>query len=150
MGFPGLAVSVRAQTFLLPNLAWRLVFPAAYRANLLSALVSSLASVIMFFVIRELLVLARTKRPTRAVLMAAVFGAVFYSLSPIVWMYSIHAEVFPLNNLLISAVFYLMLRYQRTLEYSVALAGAFMCGLALTNQQYVVINFNSYQALILL
>lgn len=91
----------------------------------------------MFFAIRELLTAGRDKRPSRAVLVASVFGAIFFALSPIVWMYSIHAEVFALNNLFVAIVFYLTFRYQRTLELKTAYWGAFACGLALTNQQYV-------------
>jgi hypothetical protein len=69
----------------------------------------------------------------------AILSAGLFALNPLVWQYSTHAEVFPLNNLLVSLLIYLSVRYFHTLSWSVAQWGAFVMGLGLTNQHTMII-----------
>ena len=55
------------------------------------------------------------------------------------WTYSTHAEVFALNNLLVSTLLYLTVRYMATRDATVARAGALVMGLGLTNQHTMLI-----------
>lgn len=69
----------------------------------------------------------------------AILSAGLFALNPLVWQYSTHAEVFPLNNLLVSLLIYLSVRYFHTLSWSVAQWGAFVMGLGLTNQHTMIV-----------
>lgn len=86
---------------------------------------------------------------------AALLGAVFFATSPLVWEYSLKAEVFSLNNLFASLIVYLLIllhkysrQYQtqeleeknyielsRKLFYLIF----FTCGLALTNHHTIIL-----------
>ncbi|EKX32782.1 hypothetical protein GUITHDRAFT_148379 [Guillardia theta CCMP2712] len=69
----------------------------------------------------------------------AILASGLFALNPIVWNYSTHAEVFPLNNLLVCLLLYLTVRYMERREASVARWGAFVMGLGLTNQHTIII-----------
>ena len=66
---------------------------------------------------------------------AAMSVSLMCSFSPLMWQYNISAEVFALHNLLVSSIVNVLTRFffqpnsTRTI-----VAGAFLCGLALTNQ----------------
>lgn len=65
---------------------------------------------------------------------SAVLAAGLFALNPIVWTYSSHAEVFPLNNFLVCILLYLTVRFFETKDVNVARWGALVMGLGLTNQ----------------
>mmetsp|Transcript_17594 Transcript_17594/g.38508 ORF Transcript_17594/g.38508 Transcript_17594/m.38508 type:complete len:650 (-) Transcript_17594:860-2809(-) len=64
----------------------------------------------------------------------AVVGGVLFAFSPLVWRYTIGAEVFALNNLLLSILLFLSTRENVNLKL-----GAFICGLAMANQHTCVL-----------
>eukprot|EP01064_Diplonema_japonicum_P020632 TRINITY_DN3022_c0_g4_i1.p1 TRINITY_DN3022_c0_g4~~TRINITY_DN3022_c0_g4_i1.p1 ORF type:complete len:721 (+),score=191.47 TRINITY_DN3022_c0_g4_i1:63-2165(+) len=72
---------------------------------------------------------------------AALIAALCQFLSPGMWRYSVHAEVFALNNLLCSILLNITLRYYTKLLHPTPtlLLTAFFSGLALANQQTSVI-----------
>jgi hypothetical protein len=107
----------------------------AFRINVLSAVESAAASAFLFLAICELIVSMTNKKPSLITLGVALFGSLLYSFSSIVWTYSLHAEVFPLNNVLCAALLFLTFKYLRTKKVTHAIWGAFVCGFALTNQQ---------------
>ena len=73
--------------------------------------------------------------------MAASFvAAALFSLSSNVWLYSIQGEVFALNNLFVCATLYLSVLYCHRRDTSVAYSGAFVIGLALTNQHTTLLS----------
>lgn len=65
-------------------------------------------------------------------------GALLFALSPLVWEYSLSAEVFALNNLLVAALVWLTAKalssYAAGDKRTWILWGALCCGLALSNQ----------------
>ena len=70
---------------------------------------------------------------------AAMGSAVMYAVSPLIWTYAISSEVFAMNNFFASLLIYLSVRYfKRKSKYDLCL-GAFVCGLALTNQHTIVL-----------
>eukprot|EP00960_Hanusia_phi_P068398 766836-Hanusia_phi.AAC.2 len=69
----------------------------------------------------------------------AMLASGLFALNPIVWNYSTHAEVFPLNNLLVCVLLYLTVRYLERRETSMARWGAFVMGLGLTNQHTIIV-----------
>lgn len=103
----------------------------------MAAVESALAAAFLFLAIVELMTSLSAKKPSLATLVVALFGALLYSFSSIVWTYSLHAEVFPLNNLFCAALLYLTFKYLRTKRLPYAILGALVCGVALTNQQCV-------------
>ncbi|GMF14870.1 unnamed protein product [Phytophthora lilii] len=66
--------------------------------------------------------------------MVALFG-----FSPLIWTYAVGAEVFALNNAFAAGLVYLFLRYMRLQDLKSALAGAFVCGLAMCNQHTIAL-----------
>lgn len=60
-----------------------------------------------------------------------------YAFSPLVWHYSIDAEVFTLNNLFIILLIYLTLRITYEHNENLICIGALVCGLGLTNQVFI-------------
>jgi hypothetical protein len=95
----------------------------AWRVNFLSAVCDSAAAVLLFAAVR------RWSGNTWAALTAAGL----FAFSPLVWSYAVVAEVFPLNNLFVAALLYIVQRYASTRNTRYALAGAFTIGLALAN-----------------
>eukprot|EP00940_MAST-03C_sp_MAST-3C-sp2_P000921 g921.t1 len=107
---------------------------AAWRANATSALVATTAAVLLYLSI-EL-----WTRGTRFHSHSAAAGAaVLYAVSPLIWLYAISSEVFSLNNLFATMIIYLTVRHVRIGNESDVYWGAFVCGLALTNQHTIVL-----------
>lgn len=88
--------------------------------------------------------------------LSSLFAAVFFVLSPLVWEYSLKAEVFPLNNLLAALILYLLMvmrqGYLETVDQLnkndshqnnryILYVISFVCGLALTNHHTIVLFF---------
>ncbi|OQR89828.1 hypothetical protein THRCLA_09555 [Thraustotheca clavata] len=70
----------------------------------------------------------------------AASTAVFtFAFSPLIWMYAIGAEVFSLNNLFASSLLFVLVCYADNQTFSIATFGAFLSGLALTNQHTIVL-----------
>jgi hypothetical protein len=74
---------------------------------------------------------------------SSIICAVLFAFSPLVWEYSIQAEVFALNNMLCSVIVYLVICVNEELNSKelstikikfLVLCGSFMCGMALCNQ----------------
>lgn len=70
---------------------------------------------------------------------AGACAAGCWAFSPLVWQYAVTAEVFSLNNLLCSAVVHRTLLFAHSGALSDAYKGAFVVGLALTNQHTAVL-----------
>jgi len=71
---------------------------------------------------------------------ASACAALVLAGSPLFWKWSLVAEVFPLNNLLAAAMIYaLVVWYERPERMGFLAAGAFFSGLALANQQTIVL-----------
>ena len=66
-------------------------------------------------------------------------SGVLYACSPLVWQYSVGAEVFALNNAFAAAITLLTVNYFQTADFGYVDLGAFVCGLALTNQHTVIL-----------
>jgi hypothetical protein len=62
-----------------------------------------------------------------------------FSFSPLIWQYAVTAEVFPLNTFFAALILYLVLSFARYGKFNTAVCGAFVCGLALTNQHTIVL-----------
>ena len=75
---------------------------------------------------------------------SAVVGAVGFCMSPLVWTYSISAEVFALNNFFASLVTCMIVYVVNSTKQGsyqaqqLCIVGAFVCGLGLTNQHSLV------------
>ena len=64
----------------------------------------------------------------------AIFIGLMHSFSPLAWEYSITAEVFALHNFFVATIVHTTIRFALHGNESLLLQGAFLCGLALTNQ----------------
>jgi len=99
----------------------------AWRVNLMSALFGSLCSAFIF------LTTYRLSHDHSAGLLASLM----FTFSRLVWTWSVCAEVFALNNLLIIALLYTASVFDscdvKDLQ-KISCIGAFICGLCLTNQ----------------
>jgi len=62
-----------------------------------------------------------------------------YSLSPLVWMYSVQAEVFAMNNMFAALLLYLIILFNEQRKPSIAYLGALCIGLGLTNQHTLLL-----------
>lgn len=111
----------------------------AYRYNLFSATLSSLASGVLFLAGRDILFIA-TQRLSLISNWLSLFAAVLISLAPSYYRQSVITEVYGLTNLVSALLIFLMLRWiVRTNERKfgsaerLAIAFAFAFGLALSS-----------------
>jgi tetratricopeptide (TPR) repeat protein len=108
--------------------------PAA-RMNLLSAALDAAAVAIIFALIHRLV-----GRRGWVPLVAATVGALLLAFSTVFWMYAVVAEVFALNNLAAALLLFVAVEWRRQPERVWLLwTLAFVFGLALTNQQTIVV-----------
>jgi hypothetical protein len=97
----------------------------AFRLNLLSATCDAVAAGLLTFAVGR----ATSSMP------AGVLSGALFAFCPGVWRYATTAEVFAMNNLFIAALLCLAVRFDRTRDDRVAIAGAFTTGLGLANHQ---------------
>lgn len=71
--------------------------------------------------------------------LASVCAALLMAFSPLTWQYSVTAEVFALNNLLLSLLLSLAVQFSFRRDLTTATGGAFVSGLALSNQHTAVL-----------
>ena len=109
----------------------------AYRMNIGNALLAASTSGVLYLTALPCVMGSSPVSGTARAL--AVLAAGLFALNPCVWTYSTHAEVFALNNLLVSALLYLTVRFMRTRDIAAARAGALIMGLGLTNQHTIII-----------
>ena len=108
--------------------------PAA-RMNLLSAVLDAATVGVVFVLIHRLV-----GRRGWAPLAAAAVGALLLAFSTVFWMYAVVAEVFALNNLFAALLLLFALEWHRRPDRVRLLwVIAFLFGLALTNQQTILV-----------
>jgi hypothetical protein len=124
----------------------RVVFPfnysEAFMVNLTSCLFGALSSAYLSY---SVFLLLRGKRHAEVHreesinAVAAIAMGLYNSYSPLSWQYSNIAEVFALHNMFVSIIIYTTVNF--AFEPSIAnfRRGAFVCGLALTNQHTSVL-----------
>lgn len=108
-----------------------------WRVNHMCACFGALTAVLLTCCSRDMM--KSTSEETHGVRPAHSVGALLFAFSPLVWEYSLSAEVFALNNLLCALLMWLTCQIfacGAAPNRLVALitAGAFVCGLALANQ----------------
>ncbi|XP_026525992.1 transmembrane protein 260 isoform X1 [Notechis scutatus] len=120
---------------LLAKLAIEL-FPfgsAAYRVNLLCALLGAAAASLLFYTVVRL-------SGSQA---AGIFAVGMFSFSRLTWQWSITAEVFSLNNLFVGLLMALSVQFEEATtakeRSKICKVGAFSCGLSMCNQHTIVI-----------
>lgn len=96
----------------------------ARSGNLLAVILSSVSSGLIYLTIEAC---------TDGDIISSMFGSLMCAFSPLIWQYSIQAEVFALNNVIISTLAYLSVCYFRYSK-KYALIGAFFVGIAGSNQ----------------
>jgi hypothetical protein len=115
----------------------------AYRINLLSGLFGALSVWLLALAARH-----RTGSEP-----AAVLAAGLYAFSPLVWSYSDRAEVFTLNALLLSLLYYVYARWaseeQAATRHRWELVGAACAGLAMSNHHLSALNILVVMAAVL-
>ncbi len=102
--------------------------PIAYRVNIMCALLTALAA---RFLQRASFLATRSFG-------ASIIAAGMYAFSPYIWLNAVQAEVFAMNNFFACLLVYLLLDFWRIPSQRKAGLGAFVCGLALTNQHTIV------------
>ena len=129
---------------MLGHLAALLPFGSpALRVNLLSAVFDAAAVGLAFMVVYRLVTDDRRGQQNRAplaALVAAAVGSLLLAFSTVFWSYSVVAEVFALNNLFAALLLLIALEWSRRPDRVHLLwAFAFVFGLALTNQQTILL-----------
>jgi 4-amino-4-deoxy-L-arabinose transferase-like glycosyltransferase len=110
--------------------SWLPVGSDVYRMDMVSAVCSAGTVALVF---------ATGLRLTREAWAAASAAAVL-AVAPLFWKWSLVLETFPLNNLLVAATVYLLVRWHQDPERSWFLYGAALTfGLGLTNQQTIAL-----------
>lgn len=71
--------------------------------------------------------------------LASGSAALLMAFSPLTWQYSVTAEVFALNNFLLSLLCWLTVRFSFRRDLATATGGALVSGLALSNQHTAVL-----------
>ena len=103
----------------------------AYLVNISSALLTALAAYCMGKVMIDFY---------KSSLAAAVFAMGMFSFSPLIWQYAVTAEVFPINTFFAAYIVYLVCSFAASKKsINLAIYGAFICGLGLTNQHTLIL-----------
>ena len=118
---PGYPLFCILEKIMCSLLFWGAKTSVALRMNVGNAIIAASATAVIYLTAVPCLERSSPPAARRAL---AVFAAGLFGLNPCVWTYSTHAEVFALNNLLVSSLLYLTVRYMRTLDTAVARAGA--------------------------
>ncbi|KAF0698386.1 Aste57867_10988 [Aphanomyces stellatus] len=106
-------------------------FTPAYIANLENALFAAIAaSCITHFVYLY---------TNKTYGYASIAAGLMFAFSPLTWEYAAGAEVFALNNMLLTMLFVLCAVFKRSSSVFAAFAGALICGLALSNQHTAIL-----------
>ncbi len=112
---------------LTPNVAWQL--------NLLAPLFAAMAVATLFVFIRSV---------TRSTA-AALIGALFFALAPVMWFNASILEVYPLHAFLLALTFYLLWRWSRAPEQNARAQNAllyfafFVLGLAFAHHRLIML-----------
>ena len=111
-------------------LSWLPVGAAPFRVNLIAVLSHAGAVGVTC--------LTMTRLSRHAI--ASGLGAVTLATAPLFWRWSLAAEAFPLNCLLVSIVIYCLVRWDEQPDRTrFVVAAAFVCGLALSNHMTIVL-----------
>lgn len=105
---------------------------AAFRLNLMSAVLSSLTVYLLYRLVREM------GEGTGAGAPVAAVSALSFAFAGLYWGVSVIAEVYTLNTLLLVTVIALLYRFDRDKEPAYFLTSAFVLGLALATHQSAV------------
>jgi tetratricopeptide (TPR) repeat protein len=104
--------------------------PLPFRINLLAVVCGAVTTGIIYF---TSLLLCKN-------VLASAAAAAVLALSPLFWAWSLVAEVFSLNNLLAATLVFLLVKWQQNpAQMKFLVAAALVTGLALTNQQTIVL-----------
>ena len=95
--------------------------------NVFSAACGSLCSAIVTHVVGVL-------TPGEESAIPALAAGLFATVSPLAWQYHVTAEVFALNNALVSIIVLCLVKYMKDKSDNWMYLGALFCGLGLTNQ----------------
>jgi hypothetical protein len=125
---------------------WLPIGDAAYRINLMSAVLDAAAVLVACLIVGRLIEAAQRRAGSPAtgpgtlhVWLGAAVGGFALAISTGFWRYSLVAEVFALSNLLALILLALMLEWSRRPErMRVLWVAAAVGGLALTNQQTIL------------
>jgi 4-amino-4-deoxy-L-arabinose transferase-like glycosyltransferase len=110
--------------------SWLPVGSTAFRIGLLAVVCSTATVALVFATVWRLTSL---RAPAAAAGLALAF-------TPVFWRWSLQIETFPLNNVLVALVVYLLVRWhQDPVQRKFLLGAAFAFGLGLTNQQTIVL-----------
>jgi 4-amino-4-deoxy-L-arabinose transferase-like glycosyltransferase len=110
--------------------SWLPVGATAFRIGLLAVVCSTATVALVFATVWRLTSL---RAPAAAAGLALAF-------TPVFWRWSLQIETFPLNNLLVALVVYLLVRWhQDPVQRKFLIGAAFAFGLGLTNQQTIVL-----------
>ena len=103
----------------------------AFRMNLFSAFFAALTAIFIFFTVKRL----TKSSPT------ALFSAFVFSFLPLVFKYSIIAEVFALNSFFAALLSYLAVCWYKNRETRFFIIFCFIFGLSLTHHQTMLLIF---------
>ncbi len=141
-------------TFLMLSQFWTQLLTAisiqgtvAWKVNIMCAFFGALAAGFIGLASYDLVLLTRSKK---LLITMSLISALLFAFSPLVWEYSISAEVFSLNNAILSMLLFLTLRiikntYVGTLsslhleEFIYLSVGSFLSGLTISNQHAGII-----------
>eukprot|EP00606_Chrysophyceae_sp_TOSAG23-5_P000375 GSChrysophyteH2.ASY1.ANO1.179.1 assembled CDS len=103
----------------------------AYRLNVISCFLTAGAAGLMALMVQMALPMLYVG--------GSVLAMGLFAFSPLIWQYAVTAEVFPLNTFFAALILFLVLLFAKTGNFNIALTGAFVCGIALTNQHTIVL-----------
>lgn len=93
--------------------ALRTLGSPAYRVNLASSWLGALAAGMLYSATRRLLRVCAAQLSPLVTRVAAAAAAIAYAFSPLVWLYSVGAEVFVINNFFVAALLLCFARYSQ-------------------------------------
>lgn len=119
----------------------------AYKVNVLSCCFTTGAAYLVGRTVQLMMPVATVSgtieesnsQPQHMLLGGSLLAMGLFAFSPLIWQYAVTAEVFPMNTFFAALIVYLVLLFSSMRKFSIALFGAFICGLALCNQHTIVL-----------
>lgn len=117
----------------LITLIYKLIFylpgDSVHLINFTSGIFNSLAAVFLFLLFKRILNCKYS----------AILLSLLFCFMPLVFRYGLVAEVFALNNLFVSAILYLTYEYSQRKNLKIAMVGAFVMGLGVSNHHTFIL-----------
>jgi len=124
----------------------------AFRANMTALILGAATSIFIYLLVLEALLVfmsAKSKKQIDIMQSAALFSSFTFGFSRSFWSQCVITEVYTLNMLILSSIFFLIFKYIRKRKLTFLYAASFLFGIGLTNHHTMILFFPVFFGMII-